>query len=136
MSCFYNYFQIPQEARERLHPARQQRRKVGRFDGDLLPQRLPDIREIDPAGGQERVGDMIVATLRLADALPHKTEQLARLRAAQRGAVLVTFGDCDDEVVSCCVIPDSELFFGDPEDAARPLLHRCARVLGYELFEG
>jgi hypothetical protein len=95
--------------------------------------------EADPDKGQDHVADMIAATLRFSDALPHKQEQLAPLQSVQEDAVYVTFGDELDPVACCCLMHDSELFFGYPDEVhgpARPLVERCATALGYELYEG
>ena len=82
---------------------------------------------------------MIAATLRFSDALPGKQERLAWLRSVQNEAVYVSFGDELGLVASCCVKPDSELFFDSPDEIhglARPLLERAASALGYTVFEG
>src|SRR5262245_23976623 len=97
------------------------------------------IVDTNPHDGRAHVAAMIAATLPFSDSLPHKQAQLTRLREIQDAAVYVRFGDSDDLTASCCLLPDTELFFASPEainGLARPLVERCARVLGYELFEG
>lgn len=93
----------------------------------------------DPAAGQAHVSAMIVATQRLSDKLPFKQERLSWLQAAQDSAVHVSFGVDSSVVASCCLMRDSELFFGRGEEvdgAARPLVDRAAVALGYSIFEG
>lgn len=95
--------------------------------------------DTDPDAGRDHVGDMIVATMRFSDNLPHKQQQLTRLRAAQDDAVYVTFGDSLDVTAACCLLPDDPLFFGYPDEVdgpARTLVERAAKVLGYEVYEG
>ncbi len=97
------------------------------------------IVDVDPDGGQDHVGDMIAATLRFSDALPHKQAQLATLQAVRDSAVYVTFGDSDDITASCCLMKDSALFFDSREEIdgpARPLVERLAGALNYELYDG
>src|SRR5581483_11675240 len=69
----------------------------------------------DPDEGSDHVAAMIVATLRFSDDLPHKQEQLARLQAVQNEAVYVLFGDSENVMARCCLMPDSALFFDDPD---------------------
>jgi hypothetical protein len=115
--------------------------------GDALPvkeiiRRLWDEFEVvdaDPNAGQDHVAGMIAATLRFSDALPGKQERLEWLQSVQKDAVYVSFGDDLGLVASCCVKPDSELFFDSPDEIdgpARPLLDRAALALGYTVFEG
>jgi len=98
-----------------------------------------DVVGADPDAGQDHVAGMIAATLRFSDSLPGKQERLAWLQSVQNEAVYVSFGDDVGLVASCCVKPDSELFFDSPDEIhgpARPLLERAASVLGYTVFEG
>jgi hypothetical protein len=115
--------------------------------GKALPvkdviRRLRDEFEVvdaDPHAGQDHVAGMIAATLRFSDALPGKKERLAWLQSVQNEAVYVSFGDNLGLVASCCVKPDSELFFGSPDEIHGPgrrLLERAASALGYTVFEG
>ena len=95
--------------------------------------------EADPDEGQSRVADMIVATLRLPDSVPHKQARLAELQAVQGQSVLVTFGDDWHCAASCCVTPGGELFFGSRAEVAGPAreaVERAAEVLGYDLQQG
>jgi hypothetical protein len=114
---------------------------------DALPiadviRRLEDefaIVDADPDKGQDHVADMIAAMLRFSDAVPGKRERLAWLQSVQDAAVYVSFGDDLDTIAGCSVMPESELFFGSPDEVigpARPLVERAASVLGYTLFEG
>jgi hypothetical protein len=93
----------------------------------------------DAVAGQEHVGAMITATLRFSDAIPGKQERLESLRSVQSQAVLVSFGDCPELVVSVCVRSGSELFIDSPKALhgdARPLVERAAHALDYVLFRG
>ena len=95
--------------------------------------------DADPDEGQDHVAGMIAATLRFSDAIPGKQDRLAWLQSVQDAAVSVSFGDDLGTVASCCVMPDSELFFGNPDEVdgpARPLVERAASALGYTLYEG
>jgi hypothetical protein len=108
---------------------------------DLI-RRLRDefaIVDADPDAGQDHVAGMIAATLRFSDSLPGKQERLAWLQAVQPEAVYVSFGDDFGLLASCCVKPNSELFFDIPHEIrgpARPLVERAALALGYTVFEG
>jgi hypothetical protein len=98
-----------------------------------------DVVDADPNAGQDHVAGMIAATVRFSDSLPGKQEQLAWLQSVQNDSVYVSFGDNLDLVASCCVKPDSELFFDSPDEipgAARPLVERAASALGYTIFDG
>lgn len=98
-----------------------------------------DVVDADPDAGQDHVAGMIAATLRFSDSLPGKQERLAWLQSVQKDAVYVSFGDDLGLVASCCVKPDSELFFDSPDEIhgdARPLIERAASALGYTVFEG
>ena len=82
----------------------------------------------DPDAGRDHVSGMVAATLRFSDSLPGKQERLTWLQSVQDAAVLVSFGDDMNVVAVCCVMPDSELFFGSAEEvdgAARPLVERA-----------
>src|SRR5438128_2602263 len=112
------------------------------FDVAELLRRLSaefDYIHADSEAGRSHVADMIAATLRFSDALPHKQQQLADLRSVHDAAVYVTFGDSEESVASCCLLPERPLFFDGPDEIdgpARPLVERCAKILGYELYEG
>lgn len=98
-----------------------------------------DVVEADADEGQDHVAGMILATLRFSDSIPGKQERLAWLQSVQDAAVYVTFGDDLRAVAACCVLPDSELFFGRPDEVhgpARELVERAAEALGYTLHEG
>lgn len=115
--------------------------------GDALPvadviRRLEDefaAVDADPDAGQDHVAGMIAATLRFSDTLPGKQERLAWFQSVQDAAVMVSFGDDLGLMASCCVRPESELFFDSPDEVhgpARPLVERAASALGYEVYEG
>ncbi len=98
-----------------------------------------DVVDADPDAGQDHVAGMIAATLRFSDAVPGKQERLAWFQSVQDSAVYVSFGDDLGVVANCCVMPDSELFFGHGDEVdgpARPLVDRAAVALGYTVFEG
>jgi hypothetical protein len=97
------------------------------------------IVDTDPEKGRSYVAKMIAATERFSDAVPHKQKQLKRLRSIQNAAVYVRFGDAREVMASCCLVPDSDLFFSNPDQMhgpGRPLVERCAAALGYQLSEG
>ena len=94
--------------------------------------------DVDPDGGQDQVDNMIAATLRFSDALPHKQAQLADLQSLRDSAVYVSFRDSDNIEASCCLMKDQGLFFDNPDEIdgpARPLVERLAGALNYELYE-
>jgi hypothetical protein len=98
-----------------------------------------DVVEVDRDAGRDHVASMIAATLRFSDDIPIKQEQLAKLQSVQDAAVYVSFGDDLGLVAGCCVMPDTELFFGSPDEVdgpARPLVERASAALGYTLYEG
>jgi hypothetical protein len=105
-------------------------------------ERLRDEFEVvdaDPDAGRDHVAAMIAATVQFSDVFPGKEERLTRLQSVQNEACYVSFGDDLGLVASCCVMPDSELCFGSPEEVhgpARRLVGRAAAALGYTLFEG
>lgn len=115
--------------------------------GNALPvadviRRLEDefaVVDTDPDAGQEHVAGMIAATLRFSERVPGMQEQLAWYQSVQEAAVYISFGDDLSVTASCCVLPDSELFFGSPDEVnghARPLVERAATVLGYRVYDG
>ncbi|HEY2909830.1 MAG TPA: hypothetical protein VGI99_06265 [Gemmataceae bacterium] len=98
-----------------------------------------DVVDCDPDAGQDHVAGMIHATLRFSDSLPGKQEQLAWLQSVQNEAVFISFGDDLSLLASCCVKPDSDLFFDGADEIdgpARPLLERAATALGYTVYDG
>lgn len=98
-----------------------------------------EVVDADPDKGRDHVAGMIAATLRFSDAIPSKQDRLTWLQSVQDTAVYVSFGDDLGLVANCCVMRDSELFFGNPDEVdgpARPLVERAASALGYTLFEG
>lgn len=105
-------------------------------------ERLRDefqIVDADPDAGQDHVAGMIAATLRFSDTLPGKQERLAWFHSIQHSAVYVVFGDDYGVQAGCCVMPESELFFGSRDEVdgpARPLVVRAASALNYDLFDG
>lgn len=109
---------------------------------DEITERLRDEFDeftADADEGQDHVAGMIAAILRFSDAVPGKQEELEWLQSIQDEAVYVSFGDELSVIASCCVMPESELFFGSPDEVdgdARPLVERAADVLGYAVFEG
>ena len=95
---------------------------------------------VDLDEGQDQVASTIAATLKLSDTIPIMKEQLEHLLSVQDSAVYVRFGDHELGVVAgCCVMRDSELFFGQVDEVdgpARPLVERAAAVLGYTVLPG
>jgi hypothetical protein len=115
--------------------------------GNCLPvadviRRLEDefaVVDADPDEGQDHVAGMIAATRRVSDTIPGKQERLGWLQSVQEAAVYVSFGDDLVTLAACCVMPDSELLFGSPDEVdgpARPLVERAAAALGYMVIEG
>ena len=95
--------------------------------------------EVDAEQGRDHVADMIAATLRFSDAMPGKQERIEELQRLQDVSVFVCFGDDFGDAATCCLMPESELFFGSPDEVdgdARPLVERCARALNYVLHQG
>jgi hypothetical protein len=95
--------------------------------------------DVDPDAGQKHVADMIAATLRFSDTLPHKKAQLADLQTVQDSAVYVTFWDTDEIKASCCLMKDCALFFDSPDEVdgeARSLVERLAGALNYAVYDG
>jgi hypothetical protein len=94
--------------------------------------------------GRRHVGGIIRQMLKLQQAghIPVDLEYLERLKKAQGGAIFVYFGDDPGSEMAClstAVIPGEALFFDynsrAHENAAQPLLLRCAAALDYEILE-
>jgi hypothetical protein len=73
--------------------------------------------------------------------IPVDSEYLDRLERAENGAIYVYFEDWSSEhaYLGTAVIPGEPLFFmyssSAEEQAARPLLLRCAKALDYEIVD-
>lgn len=100
--------------------------------------------EVDEEDGRRHVRGIIRQLQKMRDLglIPVDDEYLARLKKAQRGAIYVYFGDDPGSEIAClntAVIPGEPLFFDYAsrahEQAAHPLLARCAEVLGYNIVE-
>ena len=52
-----------------------------------------------------------------------RQELLAWFQKVQPAAVYVWFGDDYGSTAGCCVLPDSELFFGSPDDVHGSAAH-------------
>jgi len=94
--------------------------------------------------GRHHVGGIIRQLRKLQEAgnIPVDLDYLERLKKAQRGSIFVYFGDDPGSETAClntAIIPGEALFFDYSsrahEDAARPLLLRCAAALDYEVVE-
>ena len=92
--------------------------------------------------GRTHVRDVIqqLQTMMKEGTVPHDRQYLAHMRRVQDQAIYVYFGDnpgVEDECLSAAVIPGEPLFFDysspEHEKAARPILERCAIVLGYDI---
>ena len=97
-----------------------------------------DVVDADADAGQDHVAGMIAAVLQVSDSVPGKQERLEWLQSVQNDSVYVSFGDDLGLVATCCVRPDSELFFDSPDEIhgpARPLLERAATALSYTVFD-
>lgn len=127
-------------------------RLIVRENGRYLRPRLVIARlqcafayvEGDEDAGRRHVGYII----RQLDAMARKgfadigSEYLQRLKKAQSESIYVYFGDNPGSELNClhtALIPNEPLYFdyasATHENAARPLLMRCAEVLGYEPVE-
>jgi hypothetical protein len=94
---------------------------------------------VDHEAGRDHVGDVIASTLRFSDSLPWKADRIAQLQSIQDVAVYVTFGDDLRLTAGCCLLPNEELFFGNPDAVdgeARSLVDRVAEVLGHSVDPG
>ena len=100
--------------------------------------------EVDEEDGRRHVRGIIRQLQKISEMglIPVDNEYLERLKKAQRGAIYVYFGDDPGSEIAClstAVIPGEALFFDYAsrahEQAARPLLVRCAAVLGYDIVE-
>jgi hypothetical protein len=100
--------------------------------------------EVDEEYGHRHVGGIIRQLRKMAamGLMPVDNEYLERLKGAQRSAIYVYFGDNPGSELAClsaAVIPGEPLYFDYPSpahaEAARPLLIRCAEVLGYDIVE-
>jgi hypothetical protein len=73
--------------------------------------------------------------------IPVDSEYLDRLEKAENGAIYVYFEDWSSEIayLGMAIIPGEPLFFiytsSAQEQAARPLLIRCAKALDYEIVD-
>lgn len=100
--------------------------------------------EVDEEDGRRHVRGIIRQLEKIADMglIPVDNQYLERLKKAQRGAIYVYFGDDPGSEIAClgtAIIPGEALFFDYAsrahEQAAQPLLIRCAAVLDYEIVE-
>ena len=94
--------------------------------------------------GRRHVGAVIRQLRKLQEAgnIPVDLDYLARLTQAQRGSIVVYFGDDPGSELAClstAIIPGEALFFDYSsrahETATRPLLLRTAVILDYEIVE-
>jgi hypothetical protein len=92
--------------------------------------------------GAENVGKTIAQLNRMKTLSPPPAseEEIERLRSVQEQAVAVTFSDeasPEYAYLEVTLTPGYALFFGysspEHQEAARPLLERCASILGYEI---
>ena len=94
--------------------------------------------EVDREEGRSHVNGMLAFAYRVSDEVPGKVERTKKWEAALDQSAWVSFGDSDASA-SCCLIPETELFFGDADaiaGAGRRIVQRAADALGYEVFEG
>jgi hypothetical protein len=100
-----------------------------------LRDAFPLVR-LDADRGRNYVGRIIAGMVQDRHTLSRKQSRLAELRETQDQAVWVSFGDADEVLANCCLLPGKELFFCHPNELrgpARPLLERCAAALRYDL---
>ena len=100
--------------------------------------------EVDEEGGRRHVRGLIYQLQKMIaiGLIPINNEYVERLKRAQRASIYIIFGDDPGSELAClstAVIPGEPLFFdylsSAHAEAARPLLVRCAEVLGYDLIE-
>ncbi len=100
--------------------------------------------ESDEEDGRRHVSGIISQVQKMAamGLIPVDNEYVERLKKAQPSAIYVYFGDDPGSELAClsaAVIPEEPLYFDYPSparaEAARPLLVRCAEVLGYDIIE-
>lgn len=100
--------------------------------------------EVDEEDGRRHVHGIIRQLERIGEMglVPIDEAYVQRLRKAQRGAIYVYFGDDPGSETAClstAVIPGEALYFvyssRHHQEAAWPLLLRCAAVLGYEIVQ-
>jgi hypothetical protein len=100
--------------------------------------------EADEEDGRRHVAGIIRQLQKMAAVglMPIDNDYVERLKKAQRDSLYVIFGDDPGSELACLsavVIPEEPLYFDYPShahvEAARPLLVRCAKVLGYDIIE-
>lgn len=100
--------------------------------------------EVDEEDGRRHAGGIIRQLEKMSEMglMPVDNEYLERLKKAQVSSIYVYFGDDPGSELAClstAVIPGEPLYFDYPSpahaEAARPLLVRCAEVLGYDIIE-
>ena len=97
--------------------------------------------DVSAEKGREYVRDLLTRVLELrARGVDRGDDYVHRLQRAEPVSVFLFIADdpyAEDAHLSCCCMPGEPLFFsytsGAHEDAARPLLERCARVLAYDI---
>lgn len=101
--------------------------------------------EADETAGSDRVAEVIrqIQTRSRRNKDPLLAERIEQLEKVKDRAVHVCFGDdpgCDKSYLCAVVIPGEPLIFEydspEHEEAAQPLLERCAKVLGYGIGHG
>lgn len=94
--------------------------------------------------GRQHVRDVItqLQAMMKDGTIPQDRQYLAHLRRVQDQAIYVYFGDnpgAENECLSTAVIPGEPILFDyaspDHEQCSRPILERCAIVLGYDIAE-
>jgi len=92
--------------------------------------------------GREHVRDVItqLQAMMRDGTIPQDRKYIAHMKRVQDQAIFLYFGDnpgVEEECLSTAVIPGEPLFFDysspEHEMAARPILERCAIVLGYDI---
>ena len=94
--------------------------------------------------GRQHVRDVItqLQAMMKDGTSPPDRQYLAHLRRVQDQAIYVYFGDnpgAENECLATAIIPGEPILFDysspDHEQGARPILERCAIVLGYDIAE-
>lgn len=100
--------------------------------------------ETNPEEGSRHVLEVLqqLLAIKRAGEIPVDEECLSRLERVQQSAICVYFGDdlsSEAALLRTPVVPEEPLFFeyssSAHQEAAKPLVARCAAALGYEILE-
>lgn len=98
-----------------------------------------DIVEVSESEGEEYVSQLIESTELMPDETPGKLGRINYLNEVREGAVYVRFGDNEELMADCCLMPgDPDIFFDGRryiDGPERAVVERAGKVLGYKLAE-